>query len=102
MLIQAEWLITAGSLLGLFGSCVAVMVKIHKWYLKQEEQTRQIERLQHKHTTDVGRLNQENQLIIVALSACLDGLMQLGANHSVPHAKRQLDDHLNRQAHNLE
>ena len=38
-------------------------------------------------------------LIVCALSACLDGLTQLGANHSVSKAKKELDDYIIAQAH---
>jgi citrate synthase len=36
---------------------------------------------------------------LVALCACLDGLQQLGANHSVPVAKAKLEEWLNDKAH---
>ncbi len=42
---------------------------------------------------------EERKVICFALSACLDGLIQLGANHNVSKAKDDLDKHLNRMAH---
>ncbi len=48
---------------------------------------------------DLMNMKEENTLICFALSACLDGLEQLGANHTVPKAKDKLDKYLNRQAH---
>ena len=48
---------------------------------------------------DIERLKEENQLICYGLSAALDGLEQLGANHSVPVAKNKLQKYLNQQAH---
>lgn len=48
---------------------------------------------------DIARLKEENQLICYGLSAALDGLEQLGANHSVPIAKNKLEKYLNMQAH---
>lgn len=48
---------------------------------------------------DIARLKEENQLICYGLSAALDGLEQLGANHSVPIAKNKLQKYLNEQAH---
>ena len=48
---------------------------------------------------DIERLKEENQLICYGLSAALDGLEQLGANHSVPVAKNKLQKYLNKQAH---
>ncbi len=44
-------------------------------------------------------IKEENTLIVFALSACLDGLEQLGANHTVPLAKDRLDRYINKQAH---
>ena len=38
-------------------------------------------------------------LIVSALSACLDGLTQLGANHAVTAEKEKLDKYLIEQAH---
>jgi two-component system chemotaxis response regulator CheB len=67
--------------------------------MKQEEQTKQIAALRKHHEDDVHRLKEENCLICYALSACLDGLQQLGANHTVPLAKEKLDKYLNQQAH---
>lgn len=72
------------ALITIFGAVFAV----YKWYLKQEKQDK-----------DIARMKEENTLICFALSACLDGLIQLGANHTVPKAKEKLDKHLNQQAH---
>jgi len=41
----------------------------------------------------------EQRILCVALAACLDGLEQLGANHSVTRAKKELINHLQTQAH---
>jgi hypothetical protein len=37
--------------------------------------------------------------LCIAVSACLDGLIQLCANHEVPKAKKALDDYITSQAH---
>ena len=88
MYIDANTIITAGSVIGAIGVIIGIFLKVHKWYLKQEEQSQEIE-----------HLKKENALICYALSACLDGLMQLGANHTVPDAKNKLDKYLNETAH---
>lgn len=72
----------------IFGAIFAV----YRWYLKQGEKDK-------KHDDDIARLKEENTLIVFALSACLDGLQQLGANHTVPVAKDKLDKYINQQAH---
>lgn len=42
---------------------------------------------------------EERIIIIKALSACLDGLSQLGANHSVTKSKEELDNFLLEKSH---
>ena len=73
-------------------SAIAVIFGIvfacYRWYLKQEKQDE-----------DIKAMKEENTLICFALQACLDGLEQLGANHSVPIAKEKLEKHLNKSAH---
>ena len=100
--MELSHIIPLFTLLGCLGTAIAFFCKVHKWYLKQEQQTADIAHLKERHTEDVKKLNKENALVIYALSACLDGLSQLGANHTVPKAKEALDKHLNKQAHTLE
>lgn len=50
----------------------------------------------------VARQEEENCLLCYGLAACLDGLIQLGANHDVLIAKDKLDKYLNKKAHGLE
>lgn len=99
MYITWQTIITAGSVIGALVAIIGLIFKAHKWYLAQNEQTRQIEKLKAKHTEDIQHIKKENTLVCYALSACLDGLQQLGCNHSVPDAKAKLDKHLNQQAH---
>jgi hypothetical protein len=44
----------------------------------------------------------ERSVICFALIACLDGLIQNGANGQVTKAKEMLEKHLNKKAHGLE
>jgi hypothetical protein len=82
------YIIAVASLVTALGVIFGFVFKVHKWYLKQEAQDKEIQ-----------RIKEEETLVCFALSACLDGLMQLGANHTVPIAKEKLDKHLNQQAH---
>ena len=66
----------------------SIIFAAYRWYLRQNKQDNEIK-----------RIKEENALICYALSACLDGLIQLGANHTVPIAKEKLDKHLNINAH---
>lgn len=88
MTITVSDIITAASLIGAVGVIFGVIFAGYKWYLRQ-----------NKDTAEIKRLKKENTLICFALSACLDGLIQLGANHTVPIAKDKLDKYLNQSAH---
>ena len=81
-------LTTIASIFVALGTIFGVIFAIYRWYLKQEKQD-----------SDIARLKEEDTLIVYALSACLDGLQQLGANHTVPIAKDKLDKYINQQAH---
>ena len=70
------------------GIILGTIIAAYEWYRKQKKQDE-----------DIKRIKEEDTLICYALSACLDGLMQLGANHTVPDAKEKLDKFLNQQAH---
>ena len=78
---------TIAAVTAIFGT----IFTIYKWYLKQEKQDK-----------DIKKINKENAMIFYGLSACLDGLQQLGANHTVSTAKKKLDEYINNQAHGLD
>lgn len=69
------------------------------WYNKQIQTKQETKQRNEQQDSDIARLKDENCLIVYALSACLDGLEQLGANHTVPKAKNELDKYINKQAH---
>ena len=86
--VSADTLIRGAAVLGALAALLGYCVKSVKWFLRQEEQDR-----------DIKAIKKENTLIVYALSACLDGLEQLGANHTVPVAKEKLDKYINEMAH---
>lgn len=92
-------IITISSFVAAIIALVGILLKIHRWYLKQESQDTEIKELKALHNADVKSIKEEDTLICYALSACLDGLQQLGCNHTVPKAKDKLDKYLNQQAH---
>ena len=99
MYISWQTIITAGAVVSALALLLGILFKGHKWFLKQENQEEEIAEMKKHHEDDVHRLKEENYLICYALSACLDGLMQQGCNHTVPQAKAKLDEYLNQQAH---
>ena len=98
MYLDWSTVITAGSVLTALGLILGLVLKVHRWILRQNDQSGQIEALKAQHQEDIRHLKHENTLVCYALSACLDGLAQLGANHTVPVAKEKLDKYLNQQA----
>ena len=86
--VSADTIITIAAVITALGVIFGVIFAIYKWYLKQEKQDK-----------DIAHIKEEDALIVFALSACLDGLQQLGANHAVPIAKDKLDTYINQQAH---
>lgn len=99
MYIDGNTFITAGAVLSALGLLLGLFTKAHKWFIRQDNQDREIAALRKHHEEDVQRIKEENRLMCYALSACLDGLQQLGCNHTVPNAKQKLDKYLNQQAH---
>ena len=87
-MLTANTIITAASVVTALGAILGVFTALCRWIERQKKQDE-----------DITQIKQENALIVSALSACLDGLMQLGANHTVPKAKEELDDYINTQAH---
>ena len=86
--VSADTIITIAAVITALGVIFGVIFAIYKWYLKQEKQDK-----------NIAHIKKEDTLIVFALSACLDGLQQLGANHTVPIAKDKLDKYINQQAH---
>ena len=86
--VSADAIITIAAVIGDLGVIFGVVFAVYRWYLKQEKQDK-----------DITRIKEEDTLIVFALSACLDGLQQLGANHTVSIAKDKLDKYINQQAH---
>ena len=95
----AQTIITAGAVVT---ACLTVF-GVGRSFAKYLCSVKDRARTRAEHSTaqdkDIARLKEENQLICYGLSAALDGLEQLGANHSVPLAKNKLQKYLNEQAH---
>lgn len=95
---MAQDIITAGAVVSAVLLLIGCAVKLFRWVNHQAEQDERMDRIEKA----AGAARKELTLIVYALSACLDGLGQLGANHTVPIAKDKLDKHINKQAHGQE
>lgn len=81
------------------GTIIAVPKSIIKTRDKKREKERLAMEKDQKQDADIQRLKEENCLIVFGLSACLDGLQQLGCNHTVTTAKDKIDKYINQMAH---
>ena len=105
--ITPNTIILAVSMFSAIGTVLFWILKAHKWFLNQEAQIKkmetdlkkEIQELREKHDADMKKSKSERRVVCFGLSACLDGLLQLGCNHTVPEAKTELDKYLNEQAH---
>lgn len=68
----------------IFGAIFAV----HKWFLKQEKQDK-----------DIKAIKEEQTVLTQGILACLQGLHEQGCNGPVTAAIVQIETHLNKQAH---
>lgn len=88
MTITTNDIILFASLFGAICAIFGGIFSVYRWYLKQNQQDEDIKELKH-----------EQWLLTEGILACLDGLEQLGCNHSVPATKNKINDHINRRAH---
>lgn len=88
MTITAQTIITAGAV-------IAAIIAIARYYNKVYDMVKH----QAEQDTDIKAIKKEQTLIVYSMLACLDGLTQLGANHTVPEAKDKLSKYINQQAH---
>ena len=95
---MAQTIITTAAVIAAAIAIVGYYNKVYSWVKHQEEQDKRMDKIERAAATE----RKELTLIVYALSACLDGLVQLGANHTVPVAKDKLDKYINKQAHHQE
>lgn len=87
----ADIIIKLAAVLAALGALGGSIYAVYKFVARQKAQDKELQ-----------AVRKENCLFAWGLSACLDGLMQLGANHDVPKVKEALDKHLNKVAHKME
>lgn len=95
---MVQTIITTAAVLAAAVAIMGYYNKVHDWIKHQEEQDKRMDEIERAAAVE----RKELTLIVYALSACLDGLGQLGANHTVSTAKEKLDKYINKQAHGQE
>ncbi len=88
MYIDANTIITAGSVLAALIAIGGFLISVYKWVEKQNKQDK-----------DIAKMKEEQCLLTYGILACLDGLQQLGCNHSVPETRDKIEKHINKVAH---
>lgn len=103
MYLDAQTIITFAALISAVMAIFGVIFAVYRWYLRQDAKDRELserlDKLKAETGEEIKRIKTEECLLCYGISACLDGLMQLGANHTVPAVKEKIDKYLNRQAH---
>ena len=97
--VDMQTVITAAAFVGALITFFALIKKGFNWFSKPEKLEVEIKTLREKHENDMMESNEERQLMCFTLFACLDGLEQLGCNHTVTEAKNAMEKHLNKKAH---
>ena len=90
MYITCNTIITAASVIGALAVFLGIFTTVHKWYLRQQQQD-----------TEIKAIQEEQCLLTYGILACLDGLEQLGCNHTVPATRNKIEEHLNKKAHSI-
>lgn len=91
MYVDVDTIIMAGSLLTAVVVIFSAIFAVYKWYLKQNQQDLEIE-----------RVKSEQCLLTYGILACLKGLKEQGCNGPVTEAIDKIEKHINKQAHNQE
>jgi hypothetical protein len=90
MTIDVSTIITIGSVIGAVVTIYLTLGRVHTWVEHQNELDKEIKRIQ-----------EEQCLVIYALLASLKGLQQQGCNGEVTEAVNKIEQHINKQAHDI-
>ena len=91
MYVDVNTVITAASLLAAIGAIFSVIFAVYRWYLRQNRQD-----------TEIEKLKSEQCLLTYGILACLKSLKEQGCNGPVTEAIDKIEKHINKQAHDQE
>lgn len=83
-----EIITTVAGVITALGVILGVIFAVYKWYLKQEKQDK-----------DIKAIKEEQFVLTQGVLACLKGLQEQGCDGPVTIAIKQLENHINKQAH---
>lgn len=90
MNVTITWatVLSAAAVVGAIIALVGYFTRIVKWFQKQAEQDK-----------DIKGLKEEQRILTKGILACLRGLKEQGCNGPVTEGIREIEEHLNQQAH---
>jgi len=88
MTITTETIVTIAAVITALGVIFGVIFAVYRWYLKQNKQD-----------DDIKEIKAEQSILTQGVLACLKGLKEQGCDGPVTEAIKQIEKHLNRQAH---
>ena len=83
-----EIITTVAGVITALGVIFGVLFAVYRWYLKQDKQDK-----------DIKAIKEEQFLLTQGVLACLKGLQEQGCDGPVTTAIKQLETHINKQAH---
>ena len=81
-------IITIASVITALGVIFGAVFAFHNWLLKRE-----------KNDKDIKSIKEEQSILTKGVLACLKGLKEQGCNGPVTEAIKQIEDHINGEAH---
>lgn len=91
MYIDASTITAAAGVIAAILTIGGVIISVYKWVDRQNKQD-----------ADIAKMKEEQCLLTYGILACLDGLQQLGCNHTVPETRAKIEKHINKAAHEQE
>ena len=83
-----EVITTVAAVITALGVIFGLIFAVYRWYLKQEKQDK-----------DIKFIKEEQIILTQGVLACLKGLQEQGCDGPVTLAIKQIENHLNKQAH---
>jgi hypothetical protein len=101
MQITLTWqsIITASAIVGAVVALVSYFTKVVRWVDKQTKQDESINQLRQHHEEDMKIIKEEQAIIVYGVLACLKGLREQGCNGPVKEAIGEIEEYLNKKAH---
>ena len=99
ILTVAAVITASATIIGVPTALFRFQKKLKQNAIEKAEKEKRAEERENRQDEDIRQMKDEFCLVMYGLSACLDGLLQQGCNHSVPEVKERIDKYLNQRAH---